>query len=652
MIALFFSGVTNSMASTDNEPPEVVNKVLSTSTIAYQGNTVPGYVTITLDTNEPTRGYILAVRDDGRQTKINLNDFKTKHVVSWVPWDDQKREPLPPGTYHLKSYLSDASYNSAQGFPIGQITIVNEPNPKALVDLLSISNASISPKYASDETLTTFTYNLSRPAEVQIAIQKNGVDYFQTTKMKLDLGKYNFDWNGKNEKSGLLKDGEYDIVFKTIELAYNYPATSQTIQKIGNITISNGEGQIPQWRLEEIISDASFDSKTLNSDGTVSGNFTIAEPAKATVYISTAAGSHMNHVYSTSQELQPGTYSFTWNGKDMMNSKALNGTYYIKISVTEGSGSHGYITLGDPVTISNHRSILPLDPEKQVKVITEKTQMKVYPMDQGYIAVKNELLSLISESVDDGYYNVLVKGVPGKVKISDVELVDSAPDTAPTTPLNPKVTTTYTVVSGDTLWKIAQKHNTTINDIIELNQLDLNKSLMIGQVLQLPVTKDLLESGNIIHVVQSGDMLWKIAHMYGVTVNAILLANNLSDLDYLRIGQKLIIPAGQPKEETRQDIYVVKSGDTLWKIAQTNGVTVNDLVHANQLDSGSYLSIGQTLVIPVQQSAYKTYTVQPGDTLWKIAQANQVTIQQLVDWNQLNVDTPIHVGQQLKVLTL
>ncbi len=634
-------------AAADLEPPEVINTDISTNTIAYQGNTVPGYVTITLTTNEPTRGYILAVRDDGRQAKINLNTFKTEHVVNWVPWDDEKREPLPPGTYRLKTYLNDTSNNSAQGFPIGQIAILNESNPKALIELLTISNANISPKYDSNESLTTFTYNLSRPAEVQIAIQKDGVDYFQSKKMTLHSGRHSFDWNGKDEKGALLRDGEYDIVFKAIELAYNYPAFTQTVSKVGKVVVANGESQIPQWRLREIISSASFDSTTLKSDGTVTGKITITESAKITVYIATAAGSHMNNVFTSSQ-LQPGTHAFTWNGKNMMDSKAINGEYYIKISVSENSGSHGYITFDNPVTISNGTAVQPLTPEKQVKVLPEKTQMTIYPMNQGYTAVKGELLSLVSETADNGYYHVLVNGVPGKVKASDVELVQSVSDSEPTIPTKPILTSTYTVVSGDTIWKIAQRFETTIHEIVQLNHLDLNKSLIVGQVLQVPTTDEQIEREQLTHVVQSGETLWKISQMYKITVDALLSANNLSALDYLRIGQKLTIPSEHQKEEAQQNSYIVKLGDTLWKIALAHGVTVNQLLSTNKLDSNNHLAVGQTLIIPAQEPSYKLYTVQAGDTLWKIALANQVTIQLIVDWNQLNVNSPINVGQQLK----
>lgn len=652
-------GTTNAAASTDNEPPEVLNTTLSSNTVAYQGNAVPGYVKISLQTNEPTRGYLLAVRDDGVQARINLStyEFKTQHTVNWAPWDDAKRAPLAPGTYRLKSYLNDAASNSAQGFPVGQLIVVSETNPKALVTVQSISNTTISPKYAVNDALTKITYELSRPAEVQVAIQKDNVTVYESSKVKHEAGIQSFEWNGKNSKGALIADGEYDVVFKTIETAYFYPSTTQTVQKLGKITITGGETNIPQSRLQEIVTAGSFEAETLVSGNSVNATITTNEPANVRVYIATEAGTHMNVVYAPSTTLQPGTHSFTWNGTDMMGSKALNGKYFIKVSVADSNGSHGYITVGNPVTVTESRTILPIQPEQQVRVIVDKANLKAYPMDQGAVAYKGDVLSLVAAEPTDGFYSVLVKGVPAKVNVTDVEMVtvEAAPsvpvETAPpTVPVESPATTSYTVVSGDTLWKIATKHATTIDTLVKLNNFDVTKALNIGQVLQVPMLETKQpEVGKTIHVVQSGDTLWEISQKYGITVSEILTANKLTTADYLYIGQELFIPIKATVPDANQTTYTVVSGDTLWKIAQKYGVTISEIQNANNISATSFLYIGQKLVIPTKvEQTSKTYTVVSGDTLWKIAVANQVTVQQLVDWNQLDITKPIFIGQQLK----
>ena len=96
-------------------------------------------------------------------------------------------------------------------------------------------------------------------------------------------------------------------------------------------------------------------------------------------------------------------------------------------------------------------------------------------------------------------------------------------------------TNIYTVKSGDTLYKIAQNYNTTVNEIISLNNLPSNV-LSIGQQLNIPSANDGLE----IYTVKSGDTLYKIAQNYNTTVNEIISLNNLAS-NLLSIGQQLKI---------------------------------------------------------------------------------------------------------------
>ena len=117
----------------------------------------------------------------------------------------------------------------------------------------------------------------------------------------------------------------------------------------------------------------------------------------------------------------------------------------------------------------------------------------------------------------------------------------------------------------------------------------------------------------ITHVVQAGETLSEIARLYGTTVEAIVQANNLDNPDSLREGQVLIIPSSAterpPAEATTQPvptpsspvgqrIHVVQPGETLSQIANMYGVTVNEIVQANGLENPNAISVGQALVIP------------------------------------------------------
>lgn len=99
----------------------------------------------------------------------------------------------------------------------------------------------------------------------------------------------------------------------------------------------------------------------------------------------------------------------------------------------------------------------------------------------------------------------------------------------------PSSNITYTVQKGDNLYSIANKYNTTVNEIKSLNNLTSN-NLSIGQQLRIPTNA----SGNITYTVQKGDNLYSIARKYNTTVNEIKRKNNLTS-NNLYIGQQLII---------------------------------------------------------------------------------------------------------------
>ena len=152
----------------------------------------------------------------------------------------------------------------------------------------------------------------------------------------------------------------------------------------------------------------------------------------------------------------------------------------------------------------------------------------------------------------------------------------------------------YTVKSGDSLWKIAKENNTTVDEIKKLNNLKSN-NLVVGQTLKLSEkTNDSDKNDSDKYIVTSGDSLWKIANQYGLTVNQLKQLNNLTS-DNLEIGQKLKIKNNIAKDET--NIYTVKAGDSLWNIANRFKTNVNELKKLNNL-TNNYLTIGQTLKIP------------------------------------------------------
>jgi LysM repeat protein len=176
------------------------------------------------------------------------------------------------------------------------------------------------------------------------------------------------------------------------------------------------------------------------------------------------------------------------------------------------------------------------------------------------------------------------------------------------------------------------------------------------------------------HTVVKGDTLWVLAKKYGITVDELAAANQLSKTATLRLGQQLSVPARAAAETSSgaaaseaANAYTVKSGDTLGAVARKHGTTVAALRSANNL-SGDNLRVGQKLVIPgnatpltsssagssapaaaAPKAGAGNYTIVPGDTLGSIAQRHGVKSGDLAVLNNITDPKKLRVGQVLKL---
>ena len=156
------------------------------------------------------------------------------------------------------------------------------------------------------------------------------------------------------------------------------------------------------------------------------------------------------------------------------------------------------------------------------------------------------------------------------------------------------------------------------------------------------------------HVVQAGESLSRIAVRYGVTVQALVSANNIANANQVYVGQRLRIPTtGQqpaPSQPSACDrTHTVVAGQTLSGIAVNYGVTIQNLAQTNGVAVTSYVYIGQRLCIPGSGTsggsaagdggATRTggfwYEVQLGDSLSRIAFNNGTTISAIMQANNL-----------------
>jgi LysM repeat protein len=121
----------------------------------------------------------------------------------------------------------------------------------------------------------------------------------------------------------------------------------------------------------------------------------------------------------------------------------------------------------------------------------------------------------------------------------------------------------------------------------------------VGGVTPVPVTPP--PGGQVVHVVQPGENLFRIAMRYGTTVEAIARANNIVNPWFIYVGQKLIIPVGDgplPPPGSPGRTHVVQPGETLYSIALRYNTTVRALVVANNLSNPNLIYVGQVLNVP------------------------------------------------------
>lgn len=199
---------------------------------------------------------------------------------------------------------------------------------------------------------------------------------------------------------------------------------------------------------------------------------------------------------------------------------------------------------------------------------------------------------------------------------------------------------TYIVERGDTLYGISKQFGVSVQSIKNANNIT-SDSITIGQVLKIPTTESTL-----LYIVQPGDSLYSLAIRYNTTVQSLIELNNLKG-NIISVGQEIRIPIGQQENYTT---YIVKKGDNLYSIANRYNTTVDNIKTLNNLQT-NLLSIGQSLKIPTTTSSndnYITYTVRRGDSLYKIAKAYNTTVDDLIKLNSLS-STLLSIGQTLKI---
>ena len=361
---------------------------------------------------------------------------------------------------------------------------------------------------------------------------------------------------------------------------------------------------------------------------------------------------------------------------------------------------------------------------KEEKKSTESTSTATTTSAGSYTVVSGDGLYAIARKTGTSIQDLLsLNGLslnstiyPGQVlKLSSNSEASSAEETATnseetsseeTSTSSEQVTSStgsYTVISGDGLYAIARKTGTSIQDLLSLNGLTLTSTIYPGQVLKLSSTSEVSSSEEATNVeetnseetasnevqtsssagsytVVSGDSLYAIARKTGTSIQDLLSLNGLNLNSVIHPGQVLQLSNAYELTTTEETVttteetasseetstfgnaqmYYVHQGDTLYRIARNNGISLSTLLEWNNLSVDSPIYLGQGLIVSYSssssseesntttQSSESTYTVKAGDGLWRIAKNHGLTLDELKSMNQLTSNI-IQPGQVLIV---
>lgn len=174
--------------------------------------------------------------------------------------------------------------------------------------------------------------------------------------------------------------------------------------------------------------------------------------------------------------------------------------------------------------------------------------------------------------------------------------------------INGKIYVLHQVEAGETVYSISAKYSAGMREIVAISP-EVKKGLSIGMVIKVPYSgKRSIKSTPDFHIVKAGETLYGVSRLYNVSVDQIMDWNNLTSSG-LDIGQKLLLTGNtlttknsEVITERGNQIHVVDQGEGLYGIARIYNITVDDIVKWNQLQSTS-LNVGQRLIVGINANA-------------------------------------------------
>ncbi|MGH1685172.1 LysM peptidoglycan-binding domain-containing protein [Enterococcus lactis] len=266
----------------------------------------------------------------------------------------------------------------------------------------------------------------------------------------------------------------------------------------------------------------------------------------------------------------------------------------------------------------------------------------------------------------------------------------------------------YTVQSGDSVWKISNDHGITMAQLIEWNNIK-NNFVYPGQQLIVSnggSSNTGANTGNTSgsnssnssssntasgtkYTVKAGDSVWSVSNKYGITMAQLIQWNNIQN-NFIYPGQQLTVSnsgstnsassntgssANTNNSSSSQGTYTVKAGESVWSVANKNGITMNQLIEWNNIKN-NFIYPGQQLIVKggnstntntgsttsaakpntpntsattsTSSSGNTMYTVKAGESVWSVANKHHITMDQLIEWNNIK-NNFIYPGQQVIV---
>jgi LysM repeat protein len=255
-----------------------------------------------------------------------------------------------------------------------------------------------------------------------------------------------------------------------------------------------------------------------------------------------------------------------------------------------------------------------------------------------------------------------------------------------TTKSSSSTSATYTVKNGDTLGGIANKHDMSLSDLLSKNDISASKVIFPGNKLKVKGSassssnssksqKTSSSSGSSSYTVKNGDTLGSIAIKHNMSLSSLLSKNDISPSKVIFPGDKIKVSGSSSSSSSSKSSqkkssssasssYTVRSGDTLSGIASKHGMSLSELLKANDISASKPIFPGSKIKVSGGSSSSSssskstakpkaktsTYTVKSGDTLSGIATSHDMKLASLLNLNpDYSASSPLKIGAKLKV---